>query len=365
MALAAAAALALATSASAAVPKRFFGVMPQGPLTAEDFQMMGSANVGMVRSEIYWAGIDPTPAEGDNNWSSFDSVVAEAARNGVAVLPFVASEPPWAVELDGHNCELPACPPYGPKGKQALDAWARFLTEAVDRYGPGGDFWAENPSVPELPIRAWQMWNEQNSPSFWKPKPNVKAYAKLLHVSHAAITGADPGAEVILGGMFGTPLGGRKPALSAWDFLAKLYKQKGAKKDFEGIAPHPYASKFSNVLAQIDLIRDAMIEAGDAKAELWITEIGWASGGPPNPLNRGLEGQADRLHEAFSYFIKKRAKLNLKSVIWYSWRDNTSTDVDLCEWCPKSGLLNEDRSPKPSFEAFTEFTGGRNRPGKR
>ncbi|HEY8000771.1 MAG TPA: hypothetical protein VID76_02470 [Solirubrobacterales bacterium] len=349
---------ALASSATAAVPKSFFGVMPQGPLDAEDYTQMGDAKVGTLRFELYWAGIDPSSDPGDYDWSSADAVVGNAARNGVSTLPFITSTPPWVMAFDGHDCELGKCPPYPPKGTKALAAWRTFLADAVKRYGPNGEFWSLNPTLPELPIRDWQIWNEQNSPSFYKPKPDVKSYAKLLDAAHKAITGEDPEAKIILGGMFGTPLGGRKPALSAWDFLAKLYRQKGSKRDFEGVAPHPYASKLSKVLAQIDLIRDAMVQAGDADAELWITEIGWASGGPPNPLNRGLAGQADRLEEAFKYFLKKRRTLNIQNLTWYSWRDNSSTDVQLCEWCPKSGLLNENRSAKASFDAFTEFTGG-------
>lgn len=349
-------ALALVPAASAAVPKTFFGVVPQGPLAEEDFSLMGDANVGTLRFEIQWPGIDPTPAPDDYDWSSVDATIAGAARNGVTVLPFVTSAPPWVLSLDGHACDLHECPPYGPKGKEARAAWGAFLADAVERYGPAGEFWALNPTLPERPIRDWQIYNEQNSPSFWKPKPDVKAYAKLLDTAHRAITGEDSGAKIILGGMFGTPLGGAKPAIAAWDFLAKLYRQKGAKRDFDGVAPHPYASKFSKVLAQLELFRDEMKRAGDRNAELWITEIGWASGGPPNPLNRGLAGQADRLREAFAYYVKKRRKLNLELVTWYSWRDNSATGAGLCEWCPKSGLLHEDRSPKPSFEAFTEFT---------
>ena len=201
------------------------------------------------------------------------------------------------------------------------------------------------------------MWNEQNSPSFWKPKPNVKAYAKLLDSAHTAITGADPGAKIILGGMFGTPLGGRKPAISAWDFLEKLYRQKGAKRDFDGVAPHPYASKLSRCWPNRPAAR-RWSPPSDRDAELWITEIGWASGGPPNPLNRGLAGQADRLRRGVQVLHRKRRKLNVEALIWYSWRDNTADDVQLCEWCPESGLLKEDRSPKPAFDAFTDFTGG-------
>ncbi len=158
--------------------------------------------------------------------------------------------------------------------------------------------------------------------------------------------------------MFGTPLGGREPGASAWDFLARLYRQKGASKDFDGVAVHPYASKITKVLAQVDLLRDVMVEGRDKRTGLWITEIGWSSGGAPNPLNRGLEGQADRLSQVFRKFVRKRRKLNLESLIWYSWRDNTWPARACAVRCPKSGLLNENGTTKPSFDAFTRFTGG-------
>ena len=185
----------------------------------------------------------------------------------------------------------------------------------------------------------------------------MRSYAKLLHAGRKAITAEDRGAEITLGGMFGTPLGGRKPGIAAWDFLAKLYK-RGAKRDFDAVAPHPYAPHFDDVLLQIDLLRDEMRHAHDRKAQLRITELGWASDGPKHPLNRGRQGQADRLTEAFQYFVRKRKKLNIRSLDWYSWRDNNSGGSALCEWCPFSGLLDDDLNPKPALRAFTKFTGG-------
>ncbi len=345
-------------AAVAAVPASFFGVTPQGTLNNDDFAQMGDANVGTLRFQLYWSAIDPTSAADDYNWSSVDSYIGNAARNGIRTLPFVLAEPRWVVKLDGHHCGPDSCPPYAPTGKQALSAWRTFLAAAVDRYGPRGEFWSENPAIPKLPVRAWQIWNEQNSPSYWKPKPDPAAYANLLAAADDAINGEDTNAEIILGGMFGTPLGGRKPGLSAWDFLGRLYEQKGAKQDFDGVAPHPYAAKLSKVLAQIDLIRDEMTAAGDGAAELWITELGWASGGPPNPLNRGPAGQANRLTQAYQYFLDHRKALNISNVTWYSWRDSSSTVAGFCEWCPRSGLLNENGATKPAYDAFTELTHG-------
>jgi hypothetical protein len=355
----AAATLAVAGTAGAAVPKTFYGVVPQAPLTASDFERMGQGRVGTLRFELFWAGVDPTPAAGDYDWSAPDAIVANAAANGIQTLPFIYSTPTWVANgIDGFNCGASSCPPYAPKSRSALDAWEGFLRDAVRRYGPGGDFWAENPGLPEFPIRNWQLLNEQNSPTFYKPKPNVKAYAKVLAAGHDAVTDVDGGAKVILGGMFQTPLQGRKPAIESWNYLEKLYKVKGAKKAFDGVAAHPYAAKMKTVIDVVELMRDEMKDARDKRTGLWITELGWASGGPKNPLNRGPAGQASRLREAFKYFKRKRRKFHVQTVNWYSWRDNADSGVGLCTWCPKSGLFSESLAPKPSWDAFTRFTGG-------
>jgi hypothetical protein len=351
--------LPIAAASAAAPPKRFFGVDPQGPVDRADYTRMGDAGVGTIRFQLSWALVDAGPPAGDYNWSSPDVIVAGAAANGVRALPFVLDTPAWVLALDGHSCEPGSCPAYPPQGRRALAAWRAFLAAAVDRYGPHGSFWAANPDLPRLPIRAWQIWNEENSPSYWEPRPRVREYAELLDAAHEAIRERDPAATVILGGMFGTPFGGLRPGIAAWDFLARLYRLNGAKRDFEAVAPHPYAARFAEVKAQINRFREQMVDAGDGRAELWITELGWASGGTPHPLNRGLAGQARRLRQSFRYLIDKRRRLGVRNVTWYSWRDNRATDAGLCVWCPQSGLLYENHSGKPAFDAFREFTGAR------
>ena len=353
----------LAAAASAPAPRGFFGVTPQASLSDKDFEIMGDAKVGTLRFEMRWAGIDPTSASGDYDWAGADYVIGEAARNGVRTLPFIYSTPDWVAKRDG-TCKH-ECGPFAPRNGPARKAWKNFLEAAVERYGTRGEFWAEHPEIPSEPVRAWQLWNEQNSPSFYKPRPNVKAYSKLLRTGHDAIIGVDRKAEIVLGGMFSTPLQGRKPAIAAWKYLKRLYRVKGAKRSFDGVAPHPYAAKLKKapgnrtVLAQLALFRAAMRKGGDRNADLWITEIGWSSENGGNPLNRGASGQANRLEQAFKYFQKKRRKLNIRNVTWYSWRDNLAADVGLCAWCPKSGLLEEDYDGKPSLRAFERFTGGR------
>jgi polysaccharide biosynthesis protein PslG len=351
----------VAAASTQAVPRQFFGVQPQGPLTTQDYERMGEAKVGLLRFELHWAGIDRTPSPGDLDWSGPDEIVRQAARNRVSTLPFIYSTPAWvARDLDGRHCADAKCLPFAPKSKAARNAWAAFIGEAVKRYGPDGTFWVENPDLPKRPIRAWQLWNEQNSPTFYRPKPTPRAFVKLLGSGAKAIREADRGGEVIMGGMFGTPLGGRKPGIAAWNFLEKLYRVKGAKRTFDAVAPHPYAAHFrKKVLPQVKLFRDEMKDGGDRKAEMWITEIGWGSDGAASPLNRGPEGQAKRLKESFKYFKNHRKRFNIETVNWYSWRDNSADEAGLCKWCNFSGLLKENFEPKPSLRAFTKFTGGR------
>ena len=345
--------LLVASSKAHAAPRDFFGVMPQDPLTASDYQHMGQAKVGTLRFMIHWASVDPGPGF-DYNFAPIDEVVGQAARNGVRPLPFITATPNWVAQLEGRNCS--PCDFFAPSKAAGLAAFRTFVADLVRRYGPNGTFWAANPTIPAKPIRAWQIWNEQNSASFYDPKPNVKAYAKLLNAAHDGIASVDSKGEVILGGMFGSPQQGHKPSIFAWRFLDKLYSITGVKRNFDGVGIHPYAGQIPRVIQQTELMMESIDDARDSSVETWITELGWASTGSRNPLVRGAKGQADRLKESFKYFLRNRRKFNTRAVIWYSWRDNSGEG--LCEWCGGSGLLTESGTEKRSYRAFTSFTGG-------
>ena len=355
--------LFVAANASA-VPRNVFGVMPQKGLSVSDIEHMGEAKVGTLRFGLDWSGIDPSPAAGDYNFAHIDALVGEAAKQNIRLIAILATTPVWvAKDIEGSNCRAQGggtdCAPFAPQTKAGLAAWKTFVTDVAERYGPNGEFWQQNPSIPHKPIRVWQVWNEQNSDRFYRPKPNAGKYAKLLVNAHDALASVDSGAEVLLGGMFRSPGGGRKPSIFSEKFLAQLYRIKGIKRYFDGVSIHPYAASVTKVKLQVDLMREAMVDARDSKADVWITEMGWASSGPKNPLVRGPKGQAKRLKEAFDYFLSQRRKLNLRVIIWYSWEDNRDPEVGLCEWCAGSGLLTENGKEKPSYRAFVRYTGGK------
>jgi polysaccharide biosynthesis protein PslG len=335
-----------------AVPATFYGVIPQAPLTEASFERMKQAGVGTLRSFFPWSQLEPGPAEYD--FSLADIIVAGAAGQGIEVLPYLLATPPWVAELDGHDCG-DDCGLLAPNSPESLDAWRDFVAALVARYGPGGDFWREHPELPEVPIRAWQIWNEQNSPSFYAPRPDVDSYARLVDVASRAIRDADPKAEVVLGGMFGTPFGGRPPGVAATEYLQRLYEIFGSDPPFDAVGVHPYAAHLTKVVEQVEGLRDVIDGSGD-DARLWVTEMGWSSDDGGEPLERGPEGQATALKESYDYLLDHRDALGLQGIAWYSWGD--ARGARICAWCAGSGLLTEDGTPKPAFAAFTSLTGG-------
>ncbi len=347
LALALTLAVGVAANAQAA-PRTFYGVVPQTPLVGGDFKRMGEGGVGTLRSMLSWASVDPTKAPDDYDWSAFDAIVGEAARNGVTVLPFVYGSPEWVAKgLERRSCTGARCATFAPRTSAALDAWGQFVGDAVERYGRGGEFWAENPRVPKKPIRAWQIWNEQNSKSFYAPKPSTKAYAKLLESASRAIRSADRRADVVLGGM--AELAGSKKAVPGPEYLDKFYRRSGVERDFDGIAVHPYGAQVSAVEEQTERFDEITREAGDQGASLWITEVGWGSASGGNPLNAGQQGQAKRLTQAYRYFERQRNRMKIKTVTWFSWQDSATS---ICDWCASSGLLTTGAKAKPAYRAF-------------
>jgi hypothetical protein len=341
--------------------RSFFGVVSQTHTLGEaDFERMRRGHVGTVRVALPWQEVDPTPDPDDYEWQRFDAAVSGAARAGIVVLPTVYTVPHWVSLTEG--CRTPnngPCTITPPHTAYGLSLWRTFLAAAVRRYGPDGTFWDLHPALPYAPIRTWQIWNEPNSPGFFQPRPNPARYAGLLRAASDAIHSLDPTAEILIGGLFGYPLNGRDGGMRATEYLRELYAIPDIEAAFDGVAVHPYASRIEGVEGQMRRINQIITQAGDDQARIWVTEIGWGSAGGPEPLNRGREGQAKRLRQAFEFFLEKRKAMRISAVLWYAFQDVSRRDA-ICKWCARSGLFPQDtlERPKPSWRAFTAFTGG-------
>jgi hypothetical protein len=342
-------------SSNASVPRSFYGIVPSVPLTTQDFARMGRAGVGALRFQAYWPFVQPTPT-GPYQWGSIDPTVAGAARERIDLLPTLTGKPSWLGGCATCTGQIEVRTPA------QRSAWRRFLVAAVARYGPHGSFWRENPNLPADPITRWQIWNEQNNPVEGNP---AGTYARLLALSSAAIKSVDPGAQIVLGGMFGTPKGSQRPGVTAWSYLDLIYRA-GAGKDFDAVALHPYAPTLSGIRYQIHRIRGVMAAHGDGAKPILITEIAWGSGAGTHHPGTGSRGQtfvvtprqqATNLTRAYTLLTSHRESWRIGGVFWFGWQDPLNPPPGLCAFCYSSGLYEANgKTPKPALAAFERFT---------
>ena len=328
----------LVGQAQAAAPRAFYGVMAATDPDSTEIARMGTGRVGTLRINFVWSAVQPEQSSA-LDWSHYDAIIGAAAQQGIRVLPTVYSTPHWAAARDNF-----------PPARAHFGEFQTFVREAAARYGSNGNFWTSNPSIPKLPVTDWQLWNEMNSPSFWFHKPNAKQYVSLLKVFHAGIKGGDPSARVVLGGLFRTPR--IRNGIPLDRYLPAIYRAKG-KKYFDSAAIHPYSTTPKDALNAVKDTRKIMSQFKDKKAKLWITEVGWATGGDPTPLTVSPQRQASYLRQTYNTLAANRKRLKIAGVIWYSWRDLPGGI-----WFNHTGLFTQSLDPKPSWSAFVGLTGG-------
>ncbi|HEX5928866.1 MAG TPA: hypothetical protein VFY48_05680 [Solirubrobacterales bacterium] len=322
----------------------FVGISPQSAATAKDFELMRAAGVESVRLPLYWSVVqESSPLVAEADWDGFDREVKLAAEAGIRVMPFVWGTPEWAAP---QVIDLPVRSAWQRWG------WAKLLREAARRYGPDGYFWEDNPELNFLPIRRWEIWNEQNIVTF-ADRPDPPGFARLIRISGRALHRVDPGAKVIVGGFFGRPLQ-IPPNMASGDFLSRLYAAGGVKPHFDGVALHPYVARARAMGAQIENLRRIMREHGDARTPIYVTELGWGSRSGPTRWERGLYGQAQQLSSAFAMLSANRVRWRVGGVWWFTWTDEGGS----CSFCRSAGLLTEKRRAKPAWYRFNAWTGG-------
>jgi Beta-galactosidase len=328
-----------ATPAQAAkrkVPFGFFGTVLQ-PESAQvpdliierQMALMATSGVETVRATFSWARVEPQ--QGVYNWAGMDALVRAAATHRLELLANVYDAPGWA-----QGRTVPRYPTGTPPKSAQL--YAGFVRQLVQRYGPNGTFWPQNPTTPKVPVRQWQLWNEQMAPWFWSKRPWAPSYTKALKAAYKVIHKADRGAKVVAGSFVAIA------GYSQWRGIKDLYRA-GAKRYFDEIAVHPFTNDPNSVRASIDRmleivrrVRAEMRKRGDGRKPIILTELTWpaAVGKVPKRRLLGLEttsrGQTARMKAAYNRLAKVRRKLNITQAYWFSWAtayDAKSTFTDV------------------------------------
>lgn len=346
--------LVVATSASAAsvipkVPSAFVGVNVNGPLTGDGpltggqpslpaaMSTMVGTGVESVRVAFSWAMAQPTEG-GPFDFSQTDTIVGDAARDGLTVLPVVIYTPNWDARPN-------------PSGTIAIprdDApYAAYLSALVKRYGPGGTYWADHPTLPKRPIREWQIWNEPNFTFYWPARPFAPSYVALVKAAHTAIKRVDPGAKVVLAGM----------PNDAWDYLQKIYNVPHAGRYFEVVAAHPYTVIPSNVILFLQKMRAVMQRNGDARTPIVITEMGWNSSIGHKPADNfccqsTAARQAAKVKAVLPLLGQNRAALKLQGFYYNTWASQGTNGGPSADWAGIFQITGSRLVPKPVYAPF-------------
>ncbi len=330
-------------TASARVPQGFVGMQVGAPVlsgnaTGHQLDVMVASGVENLRVVFNWAAAQPYASWSDvpasqraefehdpvpTSFAETDSIVAAAAKRHLTILPTVLYTPGWAA--DPH--------PANTGGVPRSDAtYAAFMALLVRRYGPHGKFWSENPRIPRVPIRAWQLWNEPNFTYFWATRPFAASYVNLVHAAHDAIKRLDRGATVVLAGL---------PNYS-WTYVDQIYRVTHASRYFDAVAVHPYTHYPAGVVTILQRVRAVMNRHGDKQAPIVASEVGFQ--GVNNVQTRDVK-------QLLPLLVSHSRSLHLSSFDYFQWVDPTDPS-DPSRHFGLFHISNGRWSAKPAYNAF-------------
>ena len=301
------------------------------------FRAQRAAGIGLIRQTMDWGLIERVPGRYD--FTLYDGFVAATATAGLTVMPILYKAPPFLSKAPKQGAPRGTYPPKRPADM------AKFAAAAVRRYGTRGSFWKQYPSVPKRPIRSWQVWNEPNLPIHWRPRPSASQYVRLLVTVRGAIKKADRGAKVLTAG-----LPDSKNGIALATFIRSMYKAR-ARGRFDILAVNGFTKNAAGAVAKLRRVRTIMNRAGDRRAQMWMTEIGWADRGPRSPYTIGAR-QKKEVASLLTLASRSRKALKLRGVVYWNWRDWDPYAGRSDFWGLHTGLLRRDGRPKPALASF-------------
>lgn len=209
-------------------------------------------------------------------------------------------------------------------------------------------------------VAAWEIWNEEDSTSFWNG--TTAQYVALLAAASSAVRSADHSAQVVLG-----PLVGNDAA-----YLESVYAAGGG-PSFDAVAVH--ADSACDVTAPasfalnpgtktvgrwyflgVQSVEATMLAHGDGARPLYMTEFGWASTSSPCDVGAsagtragGVDQatQASYLQQAYHCLAQPQYSY-VKAADWFELYD-AGTDGS---WLDSLGLVSSSFVAKPALAAI-------------
>lgn len=282
-------------------------------------RMMKEAGVGMVRMDFLWQDIEARRGEFD--FAKYDRIVGILTAEGIGILGILEYSADW----DSPSGEWNA-----PSADHS--AYLAYVRKVVERYRDR--------------VRHWEVWNEPDSPVYWKNQDGLVAYCGLLAETYRLLKQLDPQCMVLNGGL--------THELSA---VNRLY-DNGGKGYFDALNIHIFANPMvsrgsGGIAAYVRSCAKIMARNGDGRKKIWVTETGCPGVSAAKRVknwwlgeNPGEKEQADWLSRLFDVLL---AQPQVEKVFWAFFRDTNDHWKDGTDHL---GLVRNDFSRKPAFEAY-------------
>lgn len=345
LALALAVFLALPATAAGDYVQRaeqgFFGVNAQGltqdalslDATLLDRQASALGNdlgAGWARVPLAWNGAEPVPPVAGIHTYQFigpDKVVAALARQGVKASLQLGGTPAWATSASN----LLSCVSDPRRAAPTnLDAFADFAGTVAKRYGPGGRFWADNPTLPYVPANI-EIYNEPNWIGFWCPGPNPAVYAEMLSKAIARVEALAPQTEVLMGGLATVKDGDtRSNGMQTRRFIEEMLATRPTlATQLDAVSLHLYGGAAESNYELLSWFRAILTDNGMGDTPIYLNEFGWPTNGPSGlPLSES-ERAAELAKMAHTLW---RTDCNLAGIAVHTWHTPESNPLDPEDW---------------------------------
>lgn len=304
-------------------------------------QMTRLKDLGLewTRVDIHWDRHELS--QGKYRLAELDQLAFDLKQQKLKTLMYIVGSATHATSAPKNSSTPDQYPPTDPR------LYADMMGKMVKRYPH---------------IDAWQVWNEPNLPTFWRPHEDPEAYGKLLLTTVQHVRKVAPETNLVMGGM---AYYSQMPVKGG--LMLEALGNLGVAQLKITAAYHPYTHyPEGNETNKPDfLVHSTQLNnlIGRANMPIWATEWGWSSYKGPKEHQAiiGASGQAD-------YVLRRLALmtvLNYDKVFLFALSDLDSRASERDQYY---GLLDVRSQPKPVYYALKNFlktTGDRLKPGRR
>jgi len=243
-----------------------------------ELEMIAQAGFRWVRMDFHWDRIEKTP--GVYDFSAYDRLLDSLDKVHLHALLILDYGNPL---YDNGN---------SPANDETRAAFAKWAVASLGHFKNRGVL--------------WEVWNEPNGGSFWKPNPNADDYAKLALTVSKAMHEANPN-EMVVG-----------PALSGANLgFVEVSAKAGVLPYWSGVTIHPYfqhaPESYGVAYEKTRALIKKYAKPGQA-IDVMCGESGYSTSWS------GIDETTHGKYLARLFLFDVLTKVPL--TIWYDWRDD-------------------------------------------